>query len=156
MWKEELYFEMYDFGQNESKLIITKSEFAQRMVDLKWKPSLKPIEIVETKIIYRNFGSIKCMVEFENKVNQTQKVVKEVIFPVILQDINWRFNLIQLIRSPFVGKFYTPPPPKPKKQEEKKETAPAEQEEPAEGGNAQENQPAEANPQQAQQPAANQ
>ena len=114
MWKEELYFEMYDHGQKKSKAIIAKPEFAQRMVELKWKPTLKPIKIENIDIIYRNFATIKCLIEFENKINQTQIVVKEIIFPAILEDINWKFDLIQLIRSPFIGKYYVPPPPKPK------------------------------------------
>ena len=127
MWKEELYFEMYDHGQKKSRTIIAKPEFAQRMVELKWKPTLKPIKIENIDIIYRNFAAIKCLIEFENKINRTQIVVKEIIFPAILEDINWKFDLIQLIRSPFIGKYYEPPPPKPKEPKKVEPANPVEQ-----------------------------
>ena len=124
MWKEELYFEMYDHGQKKSKTIIGKAEFAQRMVELKWKPTLKPIQIQNIEIIYRNFAAIKCLIEFENKINETQTVKKQIIFPTILENINWKFDLIQLIRSPYAGKYYVPPPPpKTKKVEPEKVVA---------------------------------
>ncbi len=133
MWKEELYFEMYDHGQKKSKTIIEKSEFAQRMVELKWKPTLKPIQIQDIEIIYRNFAAIKCLIEFENKINQTQTVKKQIIFPAILENINWKFDLIQLIRSPYVGKYYVPPSPEPEKAEAvKAETEEVEVQAPAE------------------------
>ena len=108
MWKEELYFEMYDFGQTKSKRILSKAEFAQRMVSLKWKPALTEIKLETVQIIYRNFAAVHCIIEFENKVNLTQKVIKRMIFPTILEERKWKFDLLQIIRIPFSGKQYAP------------------------------------------------
>ena len=104
-WQEELYFEMYDLGQKKSKRELSKSEFAQRMVDLKWKPSLKPIIIEKIHVIYRNFVAIYYIQEFENKVNSLQVIRKRMVLPMILEKEKWRFDLTQLINIPFEGKF---------------------------------------------------
>lgn len=104
-WNEELYFEMYDFGQRASQKRLSRGEFAQRMVELKWKPSLKEIKIDEIKILYMNFAVICFWQEFENKVNSLQKVEKYLIFPTILESDKWKFDLTQLIRIPYEGKF---------------------------------------------------
>ncbi len=125
MWKEELYFEMYEFGQMKSKGTLSKVEFAQRMVDLKWKPTVTETKIENIQIIYRNFTAINCVMEFENKVNLNQKVTKRMNFPTILEKGKWKFDLLQIIRVTFSGKEYVPSAPKEKKvikPDEKKET----------------------------------
>ncbi len=104
-WNEELYFEMYDLGQYNSKKRLTRSEFSQRMVELKWKPSLKPINIDKIDILYRNFAIIYFVQEFENKVNSLNTVEKSMTFPVVLEGEYWRFDLTQLISIPYEGKF---------------------------------------------------
>ena len=106
MWKEELYFEMYDFGQVRSRAILSKAEFAQRMVDLQWKPALTEIKLETIRILYRNFVAVHCIIEFENKVNLAQKVTKRMIFPTILEKNGWKFDLLQFIRIPFGGTEY--------------------------------------------------
>ena len=111
MWKEELYFEMYGFGQAKSRQILSKEEFAQRMVELKWKPALEGVRMDGIRIVYRNFVAVHCFIEFENKVNPTRKVTKRLIFPAILEKRNWKFNLLQIIRVPFGGEEYTPKEP---------------------------------------------
>jgi hypothetical protein len=112
-WNEELYFEMYDFGQRASHHRISRGEFAQRMVELKWKPTLKPVEIVKVDILYLNYAVIYFWQEFENKVNILRKVRKYMIFPVILENNIWKFDLTQLIRIPYEGKFVKPAEPAP-------------------------------------------
>jgi len=109
-WNEELYFEMYDLGQRSSQMRLSRGEFAQRMVDLKWKPSLKPIRIDKIEIIYMNYAAIYFWQEFENKVNMLQKVEKYMTLPTILESNNWKFDLTQLIRIPYEGKFKEQPP----------------------------------------------
>ena len=105
MWKEELYFDMYDHGQIYSRRLMGKSEFAQRMVDLPWKPSQKDLVIEEISVDYRSFTMIQCVVEMENKTNPSRKVEKRYYFHVILEKGKWKFDLGQVIRVPFVGKF---------------------------------------------------
>lgn len=107
-WNEELYFEMYDFGQKSSQKRLSRGEFAQRMVDLKWKPTLKPIKIDRIDILYHNYAVIYFWQEFENKVNTLNKIEKYMIFPVILETNKWNFDLTQLIRIPYEGKFQKP------------------------------------------------
>ncbi len=104
-WNEELYFDMYDFGQRNSKKQLTRAEFAQRMVDLKWKPTLKKVKISRIKILYRNYAVIYFIQEFENKVNAAQRIEKEMIFPTLLEKKDWKFDLTQLINIPYEGKF---------------------------------------------------
>jgi len=111
-WNEELYFEMYDFGQRASQQRISRAEFAQRMVELKWKPTLTPIQIDKVDIPYLNFVVIYFWQEFENKVNVLKKIKKYIVFPVILENNVWKFDLTQLIRIPYEGKFEKPKAPK--------------------------------------------
>lgn len=112
-WKEELYFEMYDFGQRQSQMRLTRAEFAQRMVELKWRPSLTPIEIDRIEILYLNYAVIYFWQEFENKINVLRTIRKYMVFPVILENGVWKFDLTQLIRIPFEGKFEKPKEPDP-------------------------------------------
>lgn len=118
-WKEELYFEMYDLGQWESQKKISLEEFAQRMVDLQWKPSLKPETIDSLDVLYRNYTIIHSTIQFEHKVNPTRILFKKISFPVILEDQGWKFDLTTLIRTPYPGKEVKPEKKKAKK--EKKE-----------------------------------
>ncbi|MDH5560020.1 MAG: hypothetical protein OEY59_04105 [Deltaproteobacteria bacterium] len=129
MWREELYFDMYGLGLSDDKKIISKVEFAQRMVDLYWKPSLKP-EIIENAIVdYRTLVEIHAVIEFEHKVNPGRRIKRRMFFLGILENNKWNFSLRQLIKAPFSGKPYSEPPkktntdkkqndnPKPKKEE---------------------------------------
>ncbi len=105
MWKEELYFDMYDHGQIYSRRLMGKSEFAQRMVDLPWKPGVKKMTIEEIEVDYRSFTMVRCVLEMENKTNPSRKVEKRYYFHVILEKGKWKFDLGQIIRVPFVGKI---------------------------------------------------
>ncbi len=107
-WTEELYFEMYQLGDMRSKGVLSQAEFAQRMVDLQWKPSLNPLKNEKVTIIYRNFASIQFDQEFENKVNQTQKIWKRMIFSSVLENKTWKFDLKQLINIPYEGRITDP------------------------------------------------
>lgn len=107
-WNEELYFEMYDFGQRDSQQRITRSEFAQRMVELKWKPTLEQVKIDRIDILYLNFAIIYFWQEFENKVNVLKKVKKYMAFPLNLENNVWKYDLTQLIRIPYEGSFEKP------------------------------------------------
>lgn len=118
-WKEELYFEMYQLGDSRSKSILTQGEFAQRMVDLQWKPSLTPLRNVTVKIIYRNFSAIHFDQQYENKVNLTQTIWKRIIFSTVLENKTWKFDLKQLINIPYEGKTIDPEEEKKKAEQAK-------------------------------------
>jgi hypothetical protein len=105
-WKEELYFDLYDLGQFYSRKDMTLEEFAQRMVDLKWKPSLLAEKILKFELRYRTFATIYAVIQFEHKVDPTRVIKKLVVFPAILENKVWKFNLFQLIRTPYIGKYY--------------------------------------------------
>lgn len=102
-WQEELYFEMYDFGQKESKNKLSKEEFAQRMVELKWKPGVGKANVVikEIKLLYRNYGLVIVEIEYQHKTNTARVYRKQEIFPAILENNNWKFDLTQIIRIPY-------------------------------------------------------
>jgi len=121
IWTEELYFEMYSLGNQKSKKKLTQGEFAQRMVDLQWKPTLKPLEDEEVKIVYRNYAIIYFIQKFENKVNQTLVVRKQMMFSAVLENQNWRFDLTKIINIPYEGQIPKVKVIK-KKEVEKKET----------------------------------
>lgn len=119
-WKEELYFEMYDFGSTESKSVLSLVEFAQRMVDLRWKPSLVPLKNVDIQIVYRNYATIRFVQQYENKINMTDIVTKEMVFPATMEGNQWKFDLTQLINIPYEGKLYK----EPEKKKDEGETKP--------------------------------
>jgi len=123
IWSEELYFEMYQYGTTRSRKRLNKIEFVQRLVDLHWKPSLKPIKDVEIKILYRNVAIIEFTQEFVNKFDQTRTVEKRMIFPTIMEGANWKFDLTQLINIPYEGRI---PEEKPKKVKVEVKEAPKE------------------------------
>ena len=64
--------------------------------------------------MYRNFAVIYTTVEYQHKVNSERKLVKEAVFPSILEGDVWKFDLGYLIRVPYVGKLW-------EKKEKKKE-----------------------------------
>ncbi|PCI27517.1 MAG: hypothetical protein COB67_08395 [SAR324 cluster bacterium] len=114
-WKEELYFDLYDLGQHNSKKRLTLEEFAQRMVDLEWRPSLEDEVINKLDLLYRGLAVVHSTIKFQHKINPDRIVTKDIRFPVILEGKIWKFDLSQLIRTPYVGKYF-----KPKKIEAKK------------------------------------
>lgn len=152
-WTEELYFEMYQLGDLRSKGILSQGEFAQRMVDLAWKPTLSPLKNLKINIIYRNFASIVFDQQFENKVNQTQTIWKRMIFSTVMENKTWKFDLKQLINIPYEGRIIDPDAERKKAEAEKAaaEKKAKEQEAQAQAnpqeGEAEAEQPAEAQPQ---------
>ena len=113
IWKEELYFDMYDFGQKNSQKKLSKVEFAQRMVDLYWKPTLRSGAIEKIKLDYRSLAEVHSTIEFENKVNPERKIKKELFFIIIIENKKWKYNLAQLIKTPYDGKLAKPKIKKP-------------------------------------------
>lgn len=129
IWREELYFEMYEKGQQRSKVILQKGDFAQRMVDLKWKPRLEGEKIEEIKVIYRNFARLTCTIPFIHKINQKRFLTKRFTLQLILEKGQWKYDLKTFIRAPFSGQFVSLEAPKQEpKEPEKTEVTPDPQE----------------------------
>ena len=105
VWKEELYFEMYEMGQRRSKLMLRKPDFAQRMVELKWKPELSGQKIDHITVDYRNFVELTVVIPFNHKVNIERKLQKRFVFHLVFEENHWRYDLKTFIRAPFSGHY---------------------------------------------------
>lgn len=106
LWQEERYFEMYDFGKSQSKEQLTLEEFATRMVELDWVPvGLSPQKPAEVSYRYRTLLYMNAHIVFRHKSYYDLQFTKQKSFLLQKEEGNWRFDLIQMIRSP----FYSPP-----------------------------------------------
>ncbi len=106
LWQEERYFEMYDYGKRQSKEQITLEEFATRMVELDWVPvGLSPRKQSEVSYRYRTLLYMNAHIVFRHKSFYDLQFTKQKSFLLQKEAGNWRFDLIQMIRSP----FYSPP-----------------------------------------------
>ncbi len=102
LWKQELYFELYDHGMETSKARITLQEFAQRMVELSWVPvgELNP-KFLKTTFRFRTMVYLSARVQFGHKFNPESVFTKEQTFLLLQEAGGWRIDLIRLIRAPF-------------------------------------------------------
>jgi hypothetical protein len=102
LWREEVYFELYDQGTAASKARITREDFAQRMVQLEWMPSgeINP-RFLKSEYRFRTMVYIQAKVPYKNKFNVGDPFAKDQTLLLLLEDGQWRIDLIQLIRSPY-------------------------------------------------------
>lgn len=106
LWQEERYFEMYKFGKKHSKKQISLEEFATRMVELDWVPvGLMPKKTPEILYRYRTLLYVDANIVFRHKSYYDLQFTKQQSFLVIREDGQWRFDLLQMIHSP----YYSPP-----------------------------------------------
>ena len=103
LWREEVYFELYDQGTAASKGRISREEFAQRMVQLDWLPSgeINP-RFLKPEYRFRTMVYIQARIPYKNKFNSGDPFSKDQTIQLLLEDGQWRIDLIQLIRSPYV------------------------------------------------------
>lgn len=105
LWSEEQYFELYELGKKQSREFLTAEEFAVRMVRLDWVPQQlndeTPFEIFYR---FRTLIYVNAIFEFRHKTNTPLKFKKKQTFLLLWEDAKWRFDLLQMLRSP----FYTP------------------------------------------------
>ncbi|MBF0352908.1 MAG: hypothetical protein HQM11_17880 [SAR324 cluster bacterium] len=108
LWRTERYFELYDYGTEQSRKKLTLEEYATRMVELNWVPvgDLKDEEM-ELSFVFRTMLYVNVPLEFKHKSNQSLQFKKKQAFLLMLENNKWRFDLLQMIRSP----FYTPEKP---------------------------------------------
>tara|TARA_B100000945_G_C20201610_1_gene511731 strand:- start:73 stop:558 length:486 start_codon:yes stop_codon:yes gene_type:complete len=102
LWQEERYFELYEFGKNHSKNQLTIEEFATRMVELDWVPvGLLSEKIPEVNYRYRTLLYVDAAILFRHKSFMDLQLSKKQSFLLIKEQGKWRFDLLQMIRSPF-------------------------------------------------------
>ena len=102
LWQEERYFELYEFGKNHSKNQLTIEEFATRMVELDWVPvGLLSEKIPEVNYRYRTLLYVDATILFRHKSFMDLQLSKKQSFLLIKEQGKWRFDLLQMIRSPF-------------------------------------------------------
>jgi len=102
LWQEERYFELYKFGKKHSTEQLTMEEFATRMVELDWVPTgLVPEHEPQITYRYRTLLYVKASIIFQHKNYFDLQFTKQHYFLIMKEKGKWRFDLIQMIRSPF-------------------------------------------------------
>ena len=103
-WREEVYFELYDSGMEESQGRISRQDFAQRMVELSWGPQgeLNP-KFLHLRYHFRTMVYVKARVSYRHKFDQTRSFSKDQTMVMVWEKGQWRIDLIELIRSPYSG-----------------------------------------------------
>ena len=102
LWQEERYFEMYDYGRNQSRKQLSLEEFATRMVELDWVPlGLSVDKAPGISFRYRTMLYMNANVIFRHKSYYDLQFNKQKSFLLLKENGSWRFDLIQMIRSPF-------------------------------------------------------
>lgn len=103
LWREEVYFELYDQGTVASKARISREEFAQRMVQLEWLPAgeINP-RFLKPEYRFRTTVYIQARIPYRNKFNVGDPFAKDQTVLLLQENGQWHIDLIQLIRSPYV------------------------------------------------------
>ena len=101
LWQEERYFELYEYGKRHSKNQLTIEEFATRMVELDWVPvDLLPENNPEVNYRYRTLLYVDVAILFRHKSFIDLQFSKQQSFLLLKEEGKWRFDLLQMIRSP--------------------------------------------------------
>ena len=102
LWQEERYFELYNYGKKQSVDQITIEEFATRMVELDWVPvGLATDKEPEISYRYRTLLYVNAAIVFRHKSYFDLQFTNQQSFLLIKEGGKWRFDLLQMIRSPF-------------------------------------------------------
>lgn len=106
LWQEERYFELYKYGKKHSTDQISIEEFATRMIELDWVPAgLKTGKEPEISYRYLTLLYVNAAIVFRHKSILDLQFTKQQSFLLLKEGGKWRFDLLQMIRSP----FYIPP-----------------------------------------------
>ena len=103
LWKEEDYFQIYDWGKQQSQQEVSRQEFASRMVELDWIPrQLVAEQPITLSFRFRSLIYVQVTLEFAHKTKVSiAPFQKQQTFLLIWENQQWRFDLIHLLRSPF-------------------------------------------------------
>ena len=102
LWKEELYFELYEIGMESTKKQVSLEDFAQRMVELAWLPQgeLNP-KFLKSKFRFRTMIYVSARVKYRHKFNPDNTFFKDHTFLLLEEKGTWRIDLVQLVRAPY-------------------------------------------------------
>jgi hypothetical protein len=102
LWREELYFELYDEGWAASRERLSTEEFARRMVELSWVPQGElDAKFLKTDFRHRTMVYVRARLLFQNKFNPAQRFAKDYSTLLLKENGRWRIDLVQLVRSPY-------------------------------------------------------
>lgn len=102
LWKEELYFELYESGMESTKKQVSLEDFAQRMVELAWVPQGElNTKFLKPKFRFRTMVYISARVQYRHKFNPDETFFKDHTFLLLEENGTWRIDLVQLVRAPF-------------------------------------------------------
>ena len=102
LWQEERYFELYELGTKQAKRQLKTEEYATRMVELNWVPKgVVEDEPMDIAFRFRTMIYVKATIAFQHKTKGNLKFKKRQTFLLLMEEKKWRFNLLQMIRSPF-------------------------------------------------------
>ena len=102
LWREELYFELYEEGWEDSRKRIPLEEFAQRMVELAWVPAGElDAKFFAGEFRHRTMVYIRARIRFQNRFNPEQSFIKDFATLLLNEGDSWRIDLIQIIRAPY-------------------------------------------------------
>ena len=105
LWQEERYFELYEYGKKHSRNQLTIEEFATRMVELDWVPvGLLPDKNPVVNYRYRTLLYVNAAILFRHKSFIDLQFSKQQSFLLLKEEGKWRFDLLQMIRSPFYSR----------------------------------------------------
>lgn len=104
LWEEEAYFELYSHGTTASRARISRDAFAQRMVQLSWKPS-GPLNPTYTKaeFRFRTVVYVTARIPYKGKFNPDDQFSKKQTLLMQEENGQWKVDLIALIRAPYAG-----------------------------------------------------
>jgi len=102
LWREELYFELYDLGMETTQARISREDFAQRMVRLSWVPEgeLNP-KFLSTDFRFRTLVYVRARIKYRNKFKPEENFTKDRTVLLLRENDVWRVDLVELVRSPF-------------------------------------------------------
>lgn len=104
LWQEEAYFELYDHGMASSQARISREDFAQRMVQLSWKPAgpLNPTH-TSAQFRFRTVVYVTAQIPYRGKFNPDDTFTKKQTLLLLQEGGQWKVDLIALIRAPYSG-----------------------------------------------------
>lgn len=104
LWREEVYFELYDHGTAASRQRIGREAFAQRMVELRWIPEGPLNERrVETTFHFRTLVYVTAEVRYREKFNPQRSFAKRHTLAMLRENGDWHVDLVALLRAPYTA-----------------------------------------------------
>ncbi|MCH8884407.1 MAG: hypothetical protein IIA41_13050 [SAR324 cluster bacterium] len=102
LWREELYFELYEEGWAASRERVSLESFAERMVELAWLPQGElDDKFLKPDFRHRTMVYIQARLAFQHKFDPTQRFEKDHSALLLKENGRWRIDLVQLVRSPY-------------------------------------------------------